>query len=295
MQNFRALQKRFSNLTEAFLYIYGETDLRDYPRLRMRMFKTLRANPQMLFDPLPIPPSSEFLTENMDFKVIDWLCARGDIALTKIAISYLRKDGKTITDIHDQFGNTPLTWAIISNTQAEYVELLIKHGADPMLPNLAGTLPIHDVVMFCGQSHGVLRKLALLVGVCGVDCLWQQNQYGSTPASRAVYRGQIEIVQAICNQAAVHGRDFRTIFSLTNAKDYTPYDLLSWRILRNGAKPLDIALNNFMIANGCNIHGQKWQQQTIDERMNYDPTERGIYYASPNLNAVYFAMNGKLA
>jgi hypothetical protein len=175
------------------------------------------------------------------------------------------------------------------------VELLIKHGADSMLPNLAGTLPIHDVVMFCGQSHEVLRKLALLVGVCGVDCLWQQNQYGSTPASRAVYRGQIEIVQAICNQAAIHGKDFREIFALINAKDYTPYDLLSWRILRNGAKPLDIALNNFMIANGCNIHGQKWQQQTIDERTIYDPTERGIYYASPNLNAVYLSMNGKLA
>jgi ankyrin repeat protein len=295
MQNFSHLNKRFSGLTEAFLYIYGETDLRHYPKLRMRMFKTLRANPEMLFDPLPIPTSSEFLNENLDFKVVDWLCARGDVFLTKVAIAHLKQQQKTITNIRDRFGNTPLTWAIISNTSADFVELLIRHGADPMLPNLAGTLPIHDVVLFCGQSYEVLRKLALLVGVCGVEVLFKQNDYGSTPASRAVFRGQIEIVQAICDQAALYGKDFREIFALPNKQGYTPYDLLSWKILKNGAKPLDAALNSFLVSNHCNIHGEVWKQQSIAERIAYDPTERGIYYASPNLNAVYLTMNGKLA
>lgn len=258
------------------------------------MFKTLRANPEMLLEPLPIPKSSEFLNENLDFKVLDWICARGDIFLTKLAISRLKKQSKTITEIRDRFGNTPLTWAVISNNSADYVELLLKHGADPMQANLAGTLPIHDVVQFCGKGHEVLRKLALLVGVCGVDVLYKQNEYGLTPASRAVFRGQIEIVQAICNQAALYGKYFRDIFALPNKQDYTPYDLLSWRILKNGATPLAVVLNDFMVANGCDIHSAKWKQQSIDERIAYDPTERGIYYASPNLNAVYLAMNGKI-
>ena len=246
MEHFSHLNKRFSSLTEAFLYIYGETDLRHYPRLRMRMFKTLRKNPEMLFDALPIPPSSEFLNENLDFKVVDWLCARGDIFLAKVAIAHLKKQQKTITDISDRFGNTPLTWAIISNTSADFVKLLIQHGANPMVPNLAGTLPIHDVVLFCGQNIEVLRKLALLVGVCGVEILSKQNDYGSTPASRAVFRGQVEIVRAICDQAALYNKDFREIFALPNIKGYTPYDLLSWKILKNGAKPLDAALNHFL-------------------------------------------------
>lgn len=295
MFSYQSVNSRFATLIESFLYIYSQKDLRAYPKLRRQMFRVLRNNQGMLFAPLPIPQSVSFPTDNAHFRVIDWLCARGDTSLVKIAISHLKQQGKTLSDLKDPFDNTALTWALISDTPADFIAFLLGHGADPNLPNKAGTLPIHDLVMFSGQSDETIRKLRLIVNACGGKVLLAQNGYGSTPMWRACFRSNPEIVRELCMLAMQHDIPLKDIFSIPNSRGYTPYDVILWRYMTFRVTHKDQGLVNFIRQNGGAIHGELWKSQTPDERIAYDPTERTMFENNPNLNTIYQMMNGQLA
>jgi ankyrin repeat protein len=136
---------------------------------------------------------------------------------------------KPVVNAQNQYGWTPLEWAIIKKSKDE-VESIIAQGADINAKNKDGDTPLHWAV------SGDNKEIAELLIAKGAD-INAKNKYGDTPLSRAVSSNNKDVAELL----TAKGADI-------NAKDdydNTPLDLA----IRSNSK--DIA--GLLVANGADI------------------------------------------
>lgn len=122
--------------------------------------------------------------------------------------------GALISDIHAAAldGGTPLLSAAAITSkdesfQATAVAALLDFGADPLMPNKGGSIPLH----FCATADAAMR----LIQAGGADATVNvRNKYGDCPLHLAVSHGFVEVVHVLLRYGAdtsVPSRIGRTI------------------------------------------------------------------------------------
>ena len=126
---------------------------------------------------------------------------------------------------------TPLHWAIIDrppvdgkvfNIDVNVVRLLLKHGANPTLPNYLHSTPLH-----LASSGGWLEVVRLLLSY-GVK-IDEKDEEGKTPFQIASSKGHLEIMKYLSENGAVIGvRDNEEMTPLHDASQGGHVDAMRW-------------------------------------------------------------------
>ncbi len=189
--------------------------------------------PELIIEPEPEPipePEPPQVPANL-MEAIE----ANDLALAE---GFILQDSGLLS-ARDAAGNTPLhTAAGLGETSM--VSLLLKHGADPSIPNDAGQLPIHIAAGISFElAHNLLGNGSLLfrvddsgssaldlafdAGPKGVSSLLGEqfvnslDLQGNTPLQYAAQRGDLAVV----NELIEYGADL----NLSNSQGETPLDI----------------------------------------------------------------------
>ncbi|KAI4212329.1 MAG: hypothetical protein LQ351_004899 [Letrouitia transgressa] len=98
----------------------------------------------------------------------------------------------------DEAGWTPLTWAV-SKGRVNTTKLLLEKGADHLLHDRSGRLPIHYAAQR-GDRHIV--DLLAERDIYRFSNLSQKNKFGETPLHLAASEGHVEVVQLLLTKNA---------------------------------------------------------------------------------------------
>ena len=121
-------------------------------------------------------------------------------------VEHLVAQGATVTT-EDQFGDTPLHWAV-GHGHSAVAAFLVAHGADVSARDRKGQTPLF------GADNSAVAKLLIRHGAkVGV-----RDVLGQTPLATAAWRGRLAVVKVlIAHGADVNARDKRGFTPLDNA------------------------------------------------------------------------------
>ncbi len=136
--------------------------------------------------------------ENALFKAVE----TGNLTL----VNSLIVDGVKVS-ARDQFGDTPLHWAV-GHGHTAVARLLITHGADVNARDLHGETPLfgadNEATVDLLIAHGALVNA--------------RDFLGQTPLDKAAWRGRIPVIKTlIAHGADVNARDVNGFTALDNA------------------------------------------------------------------------------
>ncbi len=179
----------------------------------------------------PIPPSLESLNHRRLTPLM--LAASNPNAFQ--AVMLLLRRGARPTSVHTDTGMTPLHFACATaNAPAAFV--LLKHGANPSLPDLSGRTPLHWASM--SGSAVLIRKL-LRRSHGGPQLINVQDASGYTALMNAAEHGREDIVRLLLQWEGCN-------LILRNLLNHTAIELADWF----GHRGVCTLLETRMAANG---------------------------------------------
>ena len=145
----------------------------------------------------------------------------------------LKNGGEEQINIKDNYGNTPLSVAIINNNK-EMIKLLLEYGARPDKDNL------NDSLLFSCEKNDI--EVAKLLLEFGADPNIKNN-FDKTPLYWACDNNNIELVKLLLE----HGANPNIIL-----KGYEENSLLHWSVTLD--EPEDIEVAKLFIENGADVN-----------------------------------------